>query len=81
MATFKLYLATCGHPWPELLSTETNDSVPKVNGYDDAVPVPEGNTITFNCPPGLELIGPDSATCNWNGEWEPDLMEAKCIGK
>ena len=75
-ATFILHLATCEHPLPELSSTETNYSVPKVSGFDAIVI--EGKTITFSCPPGLELTGSDSAICNQNGEWEPDLSGLIC---
>ena len=51
---FLCLIANCGHP--ELLSlTIGNDSIQRVVDYDD-LPV-EGSTITFSCPPGLELIG------------------------
>ena len=53
------------------------DSVPRVVGYDDLIPV-EGSTVRFSCPPGLELIGPDSATCTGNGEWGPDPRGIMC---
>ena len=48
-----------------------------IDGNDIPVPV-EGNTITFSYPPGLELIGPSSATCTGNGEWGPDLSGLMC---
>ena len=38
----------------------------------------EGSTIRFSCPPGLELTGPDSATCTEYGEWEPDPSGLTC---
>ena len=41
----------------------------------------EGASLTFLCPPGLTLIGPESSRCMGNGEWEPDPREAVCIGK
>ena len=47
---------------------------------DNDIPV-EGYTITFSCSPGLELIGPSSATCTGNGEWGPDLSGLMCNGK
>ena len=65
-------IAKCGHP--ELVS---NDSVPKVVGCDDIIPV-EGTTIKFSCPPGLVIIGPNSASCMKNGEWEPDPSGVTC---
>ena len=44
-------------------------------------PALEGTSVTFACPPGLELVGLNTTTCMGNGEWEPDPMGAKCIGK
>jgi hypothetical protein len=38
----------------------------------------EGCTITFSCPPGLELNGSNSATCTGDGEWEPDPSWLTC---
>ena len=67
--------ANCGHP--ELPPILNNDSVPSIVNYHDGLPV-EGNTITFNCPPGLVLIGPNSSTCADNGEWEPDFSGLMC---
>ena len=63
-------IANCGHPG---LVPRANDSLPRVEGYDD-FPVRKGTNITFSCPPGKVLIGPNSATCTENGEWEPDLQ-------
>ena len=62
-------IANCGHP--DLLSKFSNDSVPRIEGYDGLQT--EGSTISFSCPPGLELIGPNLAVCRDNGEWEPKL--------
>ena len=61
----------------ERLFTLSNYSLPSVVGYDDIVPV-EGSTVSFTCPPGLALTGPNSATCTGNGEWEPDPREIMC---
>ena len=47
-----------------------------IEGFED--PALEGGNITFSCRDGLMLIGPDSATCARNGEWEPDPREANC---
>ena len=53
------------------LSTLIYDAV--VMGYED--PALEGENITFTCPTGAILAGPNSATCAQNGEWEPDPRE------
>ena len=45
-----------------------------IKGYQD--PALEGVNITFSCHGGL--IGPNSATCTGNGEWEPDPREVNC---
>ena len=58
----------------------TNDSVPRVDASDDILSI-EGSTVRFSYPPGLSLIGPNSATCTENGEWKPDFSELMCIGK
>ena len=57
--------------------TCNSDLVPTVVGYDDLVPL-EGSTVTFSCPPGWELVGPNSATCTKNGEWGPDPSGIMC---
>ena len=44
-----------------------------VEGYED--PATEYQNITFTCPTGSILSGPNSATCMRNGEWEPDPRE------
>ena len=49
-----------------------------IEGYND--PALEGKNITFNCREGLMLIGPNSATCMGNGEWEPNPRDAICTG-
>ena len=57
-----------------------NDTVPRVESYDDNIMVPtlEGSTVSFTCPPGFMLTGPDSATCAESGEWEPDPRGIMC---
>ena len=47
-------------------------------GYVD--PGLGGSEISFRCPLGLELTGPNATTCMENGEWEPDPMGIDCIG-
>ena len=49
-----------------------------VDGYED--PALEGQNIIFSCPSELVMIGPNSATCMGNGEWEPDPREVACTG-
>ena len=68
--------ANCGYP--ELLSAVSNDSqAPDIVEYDTFIPI-EGSTISFSCPPGLELNGSNSATCAENGGWEPDPSWLTC---
>ena len=57
--------------------TLANDAV-IVEGHED--PALEGESIIFSCRDGLTLIGPNSATCMGNGEWEPDPSEVECTG-
>ena len=47
-----------------------------VMGYED--PSLEGENVTFTCPTGAILTGPNSSTCVENGEWEPDPREVEC---
>ena len=49
-----------------------------IEGFED--PALEGGNITFSCRDGLMLIGPNSATCARNGEWEPYPRMVNCIG-
>ena len=57
------------------------DSQVEVVGYSN--PALEGTDITLSCPSGQVLTGRNStsATCMWNGKWEPDLEEVECKGK
>ena len=45
-------------------------------GYED--PALEGENITFTCPTGAILTGPNLSTCVENEEWEPDPRELEC---
>ena len=49
-----------------------------ITGY--IIPAREGTNITLLCPPGLELIGPNTSMCMGNGKWEPDPMKVECKG-
>ena len=39
----------------------------------------EGQFITYMCPPGFVLTGPNASVCTGNGEWEPDPGQVDCI--
>lgn len=67
-------LAKCGYP--------TIKNPVKVKGYDDGndgLLANVGTIINFTCLSDLSLIGPSSATCTRNGEWEPDPQDVECI--
>ena len=70
-----MQVACEGHPHINHMSYTTGYQyvhialIPRVVAYDNIIPV-EGSTISFSCPPGLELVGPN---CIENGEWGPDL--------
>jgi hypothetical protein len=67
MVLLFLSVVNCGYP-ELLLRRFGNYSVPNIEGYD-GLPI-EGSVITFSCPPGLVLTGPNSAICTGNGRWE-----------
>ena len=48
--------------------------------HGNLYPAVEGTNVTFSCPPGLVLTGPNTSTCMRNGEWEPDPQYLKCLG-
>ena len=70
---FVFFVAACEHPLDRVIG---DTSYVEVIGYNK--PVLEGASITFHCPPGMELIGYGSATCMGNGEWEPDPQNITC---
>ena len=74
-----IVIVNCGYPELPPTESDSNDSVPRVvsTQYHNDQPI-EGSTITFSCPPGLVLIGPNLATCMDNGEWEPVLSGLIC---
>ena len=63
----------CGYPnlLPRL--ENASESAP----YYDIIPL-EGTNITFSCPPGSVLSGPNLATCAENGQWEFYLNGLTC---
>ena len=40
----------------------------------------EGQYITYTCPRGFALTGPNISVCTGNGRWEPDPGQVDCIG-
>ena len=77
-AQHNYFVAKCGYPLKALV----NDSwMVRVMGYVD--PSLEGMTVNFSCPTGHVLIGPSTATCTGNGEWESDPVESniECKGE
>ena len=71
---YSIVLAICGDP-ESFLST-SNDSLPNIEDYD-GLPV-QNTMITFSCPPGFMVVGPNLATCTEDGEWEPNLGDVMC---
>ena len=65
---------TCDYPLTRLL----RGSVTVVTESDS--PPIEGQFITYTCPPGFILTGPNMSVCMGNREWEPDPGEVECIG-
>ena len=57
------------------------DNFVRITGYHN--PALEGASLTFSCPPGKILSGPNMTMCMKNGEWEPDLSikDVKCVGE
>ena len=45
----------------------------------DSPPI-KGQLITYTCPPGFILTGPNASVCMGNGEWEPDPSQMNCRG-
>ena len=62
------------------LDTLSQETGVIINGYEFEAPALEGLNVSFSCPPGLELNGPNTTTCMENGEWEPDPFKLKCEG-
>ena len=49
--------------------------------YGNTTPLLKGSTLSYSCSPGLVLVGPNTATCMENGEWEPDPREVNCTSE
>ena len=71
-----MHAVTCDHPLTQL---QNHLIVDMVSGSQDR-PLTEGQSITYSCPPGFRLNGPNVSACIGNGEWEPDPGEVECIG-
>lgn len=61
----------------EELLQDKNHLVPV---YSYTIPAINGSNVTFSCPPGMVVSGPEILTCMENGKWEPDPMMVECIG-
>ena len=64
--------ANCGNP-----ADQVNDLV-KVFGFKEPA---VRSIVTYSCPLGLKLTGPNSSTCMGSGEWEPYPGNVTCTGK
>jgi hypothetical protein len=51
-----------------------------VDAGSQEIPHREGQFITYTCPPGFVLNGPNASVCSGNRRWEPDPGEVDCIG-
>ena len=67
-----LHAVRCANPFRGVMR---EDSVKLVaySGDKESDIFVEGGNVTFTCPSGLVLTGPNTSTCMGNGEWEPDL--------
>ena len=52
-----------------------------VDAGSQEIPHREGQFITYTCPPGLVLTGPNASVCTGNGRWEPDPGVVDCRGE
>ena len=51
-----------------------------MDAESQVIPHMEGQFITYTCPPGFVLSGPNVSECTENGRWEPDPGQVDCIG-
>ena len=76
MILYTCHTVTCDYP----LTQSLHDPVIVVSGSQDSHPLIEGQFITYTCPPGFILTGPNMSICMGNREWEPDPGQVDCIG-
>jgi hypothetical protein len=69
-----IHAVTCNLPIQLLYRPVVVDA-----GSQHSPPI-EGQFITYTCPPGFILTGPNMSVCTGNREWEPDPGEVDCIG-
>ena len=70
-----MHAVTCDDPPTQSLQ----DRVMIMDKESD-IPIMEGQFITYTCPSGFILTGPNASECTRNREWEPDPGEVACIG-
>ena len=70
-----LSTVSCDHLPIQLL----HGNVIVITGSQD-YPLIEGQSITYTCPPGFVLTGPNASVCMGNREWKPDPGQVECIG-
>jgi hypothetical protein len=75
MHVLLFHVVTCDLP-TQLLH---HDHPVVVTGSQDNSHI-EGQFITYTCPTGFVLTGPNASACTGNGRWEPDPREVDCIG-
>ena len=71
-----MHTVTCDYPSTQSL----HHPVVVVSRSQDSPPI-EGQFITYTCPTGFVLTGPNASVCMWNREWEPDPGQVDCIGE
>lgn len=69
-----LIAAECGYQQ----QANENNSIDVVEYTDTTL---EGSNITFSCPPGIVLTGPNKTMSMNIEQWEPDLSRVKCEGE
>ena len=60
---------------------QDSDSLVRVAANEESAIYLEGSNVTFTCPPGLVLTGPNTFRCLGSGEWEPDLRTTQVTCK
>ena len=71
---------SCGKRHKILLITHHHMTLLRDRWSSGSHPLIEGKHITYTCPPGFVLTGPNASVCTGNGEWEPDPGQVDCLG-